>query len=133
MDYKSANTLKMMFGKMSPGKNPPGKKPPRKLPLENYFPENCLPEYAPRKIPLSRLENCIIKFLFLLILSYGCSRTPATSMIDLLVTVVNCIIYCRKKLLFRCCGGRRFTSEFIRWSFSKIFISKVHISASDKR
>ena len=58
-------------------------------------------------------------------------RTPATSIIDLLVTVVNGINYCHKK--FRCCRGRRFASEFIRWSFSKIFISKAHSSASDTR
>ena len=31
-----------------------------------------------------------------------------------IVTVVNGINYDHKKLLFRCCGGRTFASEFIR-------------------
>ena len=43
---------------------------------------------------------------------------------DLLVTLVNGIYQYHKKLNFRCCGGRRFACEFIRLSFSKVFISK---------
>ena len=109
--------------KFALGKLPPGKMPPRKI--------------APRKIVL--LDFCWFWHYLTVVPFKTCysfrdvSRTPATSIIDLLVTVVNSINYCPKKLLFRCCGGRRFASELIRWSFSKIFISKAHSSASDTR
>ena len=80
----------------------PEKSPPEKSPREN-----CPRKYAPRKIA---------------------PRTIAPWKIVLL-TSIN---LCHKKLLFRCCGDRRFASEFIRWSFSKILISKPHGSASGK-
>ena len=34
---------------------------------------------------------------------------------------------------FRCCGGRRFASDFIRLSISNVFTSKAHGSASHTR
>ena len=111
-----------------------------KCPREKSPPEKCLP----RKLPLGKLFyqifvafNIILQFLifklFIVTSFRGVSRTPVVSMIDLLVTVVNGSNQCHKKLQFRCCVGHRFTSEFVRWSFSKIFSSKVHSSASDTR
>ena len=74
---------------MLPGKKPPGKKVPGK------------------KAP----------FIFKLLIvtsSRGVSRTPAVSIIDLLVSVVITVVTnVKKKLLFRFCGGRRFVSECI--------------------
>ena len=86
---------------MPPGKKPPGKKPPRKLPPRKLPPGNmphrkiALRNIAPRKLVL-------LHFLLLLTLSFSClfsnfivtgfrgvSRTPAVSIIDLLVSVVN--------------------------------------------
>ena len=136
--YEFADNYKMII-LMGVRKNAPGKKAPRKYPPPPPHRKTVFRAIAPRK--------SVTKFLFLLTLSYGCSfsnlfivtsfrgvsRTPATCVIDLLVTVVNDINYCHKKLQFRCCRGRRFASEFIRWSFSKIFISKAHSSASDTR
>ena len=52
------------------------------------------------------------------------SRTPATSIMDPLMTLVNGI---------HLVGGRRFASEVIRGRFSKVFISNTHRSATDTR
>ena len=106
-----------VFGKC-PGKKAPQKTAPEKI--------------APQKIVL--LDFCyfwhylpVVPFKNFIVTNFrGVSRTPATSIIDLLVTVVNGINYCRKKLLCRCCRRRTLTSEFIRWNFSMIYISKKH-------
>ena len=106
-----------VFGKC-PGKKAPQKTAPEKI--------------APQKIVL--LDFCyfwhylpVVPFKNFIVTNFrGVSRTPATSIIDFLVTVVNGINYCRKKLLFRCRRRRTLTSEFIRWNFSMIYISKAH-------
>ena len=104
------------------------KMPREKSPTENSFRENCPPQkivlldfcYFWHYLPVAPFKNFIVTNF------RGVSRTPATSIIDFLVTVVNGINYCRKKLLFRCRRRRTLTSEFIRWNFSMIYISKAH-------
>ena len=81
-----------------PRKLPPGKLPSRKLPPREMPPKKiALP---PGKMPP---KNCFTSFSLLLTLSYSCSflsifivtsfrgvsGTPATSIMDLLVTLVN--------------------------------------------
>ena len=135
---------KARYWKGCPEKCPPWKKTPAKSLQENCPPENYPRKYVPREIA-HRInvpqEKNFTRFLLLLRLFLlklfkltsfrNVSRTPATSIVHLLVTVVNSIDYCHKKLLFRSCQDRRFASEFIRLSFSEIFISKAHSSASD--
>ena len=116
---------KLPLGKCHPGKMPPGKLPPGQLPHEKLFYLIFVAFDIILRLSLSKL--------FIVTSFRGVSRNPSTSIIDFLVTVVNGISWCNKKLLFRCCDGRRFDSEFIRWRFSKMFISKAHGSASDTR
>ena len=116
---------KLPLGKCHPGKMPPGKLPPGQLPHEKLFYLIFVAFDIILRLSLSKL--------FIVTSFRGVSRNPSTSIIDFLVTVVNGISWCNKKLLFRCCDRRRFDSEFIRWRFSKMFISKAHGSASDTR
>ena len=116
---------KLPLGKCHPGKMPPGKLPPGQLPHEKLFYLIFVAFDIILRLSLSKL--------FIVTSFRGVSRNPSTSIIDFLVTVVNGISWCNKKLLFRFCDRRRFDSEFIRWRFSKMFISKAHGSASDTR
>ena len=135
------NLNKLNTLKRCPEKCPHEKSPPENCPLtpEKMLPRKIAPRItAPRQKKKKFIAFDIILRLFLLkifiVTSFrGASRTPATSIIDLLVTVVNGINYCHKKLLFRCFWGRRFLTEFIRWNFSKIFISTAQTWASDTR
>ena len=96
------------FRKNVPGKKAPEKIDPWKITPWKYAPkENCPP------------KSCFTRFVLLLTIFIatsfrGVSRTPKTSVIDLFVKVANGINYCQKELLFRCCRGSRFASEFIR-------------------
>ena len=122
----------------NPGKKPPRKLPPGKLPQKICPQGNCPQDKCP---PGEKFYQIFVAFdiilrlfllkLFKLTSFRNVSRTPATSIVYLLVTVVNGIDYCHKKLLFRCCRDCRFASEFIRLSFSETFINKAHSSASD--
>ena len=73
---------------MPPGKKPPGKMSSGKLPPGNKPLENCP---LLRKIFVA--SNIILPFfifkLFIVTSFRGVSRTPAASIIDILVTVVN--------------------------------------------
>ena len=116
--------------KISPGNIPPGKMCPGKLPPRRMLPPKFAPPPTPNNSPPPPpKKKGLTRFLLLLTLSYRCSfflqifmvtsfrgesRSPATSIIDLLVTVVNDINYCHKNLLFRGCRAHRFASEFIR-------------------
>ena len=107
----------------------PGKKFPEKLIPQKFFPRKLYPR---KKFP-GKLSprNCFPSFLLLLTLSYsftfklfivinfrGVSRTPAKSIIGLLVVLVNGIQFTAltnvaKNLHSRRQGGRRLSSQFI--------------------
>ena len=143
--------MKRCPNKMPPGKKPPRKLPPspenypRKdapqknchpdnFPRKNATQENCSPENCPFPPPLppklfyqSFVASVIFLQLFILklfiVTSFrGISRTPATSIIDLLATVVNGINQYHKKLLFRC-----------QTKLFKDTCQQAHRSASDTR
>ena len=105
--------LKMVSGKMPLGKKPPGKKNPKKCPRKYAPQENAPPrKNAPpqENCPQEKLFNLgkfnrftslfvavdiilqlLIFKLFIVTGFRGVSRTPATSIMDLLVTLVNSI------------------------------------------
>ena len=92
--------------KNAPGKKAPRKKPPRKLPPEDMPPRKIVPwKIAPRKNAPRTIAPWVIVLLdfrcfwhYLRVVYFktfcsfrGVTRTPATSIIDLLVTVANSI------------------------------------------
>ena len=67
MDFRKVflyNMLLLVSGKMPPGKMPPGKVPPGNKPPKKIAPRKTAPQ-----------ENCFIRFLMLLTLSYSSSSS----------------------------------------------------------
>ena len=100
--------------KNAPGKKAPQKRAPRKLPS--------------RKIVLLNFVafDIILRLFLYVVTSFrGASRTPATSIIDLLVTIANGMNECHKKLLFRCCGGCNLLGEVFQRYLSVRYIAQL--------
>ena len=102
----------------------PGKLP---SPPKNYFINFCCCWHYFTVVTFS------ISKLFKFTSFRGVCRTPATSLMDFFVTLVNCFDQCHKNLHARCCVGHRFASEFKWWAFLNVFISMAHISAGSKQ
>ena len=114
-----------------------GKKAPRKIPPESFPLGKCPPgKLLPGEMPQPKQKFCLffiavdillqlfIFKIFIVTSFESVSRTPTTSIMDLLVTLINGINLCYKKLCFRCCGSLRFAFEFTRWDFSKVFTNQ---------
>ena len=118
---------------------------PRKTaPQKNAPPKNCpTPDNSPPPPPTppppkKRFNKIFVAFdiilpLFLFFLQLfmvtsfrGESRSPATSIIDLLVTVGNDINYCHKNLQFRGCRAHRFALSLLGEGFQR-YLSVRHI------
>ena len=97
---------------------------PRKIAPRKLSPKIWLTSFLLLLKLFDICSSCFFFKIFIVNSFRGISRTPVTSRIDLLMKT-------QKRLHFRCCGGHKFTSGLIRWTFSKMFITKARRSASE--